>query len=383
MCVLRRRENFIGFGMSIATDAKNEDGQYLHVPVVTAIETNSPSDEGGLHIGDFILEINDKSTFMMPTEGIANIMRNAFKEAKIVVSREKKQNIIENRGDGDNDDSLKLARNALAAAVIGVIKNQNNNEPTKPDAPKVPEIDFKATAGINTTAMTTTTIIHNTGPSVPIRTNVNQKRPSVILPLSAFEAAPLPRLCRLRAYDSNLGFSITDTKEMCGYYKLSDIQPNSPAYTSGLRNDDIVIEVSGIRADSLNYDDFARLIKDKKDEDDLQLLVVDMETFIYFKNKKIEIIGQNIPKLIYIETLFREEMQFSLTDSSNKKYQVSRESLNALERKFLILFFNLFLILNFQLKHNYHFKEMTTNSKFIKSSIDYNQSGYIVRKIYI
>lgn len=120
--------------------------------------------------------------------------------------------------------------------------------------------------------------------------------------------APIPRLCRVRAYEQQLGFTIAGSKANKGVFKISDVSPNSPADHSGLKNEDYIIEISGQNVQSMQYAEVVELIKARKQEDDLQLLVADRQTLDWYKAKKLPIASQVVPKMQYIETLLNEEL---------------------------------------------------------------------------
>ncbi|CAF0956513.1 unnamed protein product, partial [Brachionus calyciflorus] len=127
--------------------------------------------------------------------------------------------------------------------------------------------------------------------------------------------APIPRLCRVRAYEEQLGFTVSGSKSSKGVFKVSDIAANSAAANSGLKNDDFIIEVSGVNVENLDYNDLVNYIKEKKKEDDLQLLVADRATLDWYKQKKIPISSQIVPKMQYIETLLKEELDRELNST--------------------------------------------------------------------
>ena len=131
--------------------------------------------------------------------------------------------------------------------------------------------------------------------------------------------APIPRLCRVRAYEDQLGFIVAGSKQHNGVFRIDDVKPNSPAAHSGLLNDDYLIEISGVNVESMTYNEVIDYIKERKQEDDLQLLVADKATIQWYKAKKIPISSQIVPKMQYIETLLKEELQADLSEQSNSE----------------------------------------------------------------
>lgn len=124
ICVMRRRADQQGFGMSLSTGykAKNLD-EKLMFPRVKTIEPNSASDIADLKVDDLILEINGISTHKYTNEAIVNIIRNSGDEIQLLVAREK---VTLQQPTEPDEKIIELnARTALAAAVMGVIRNQN------------------------------------------------------------------------------------------------------------------------------------------------------------------------------------------------------------------------------------------------------------------
>ena len=132
--------------------------------------------------------------------------------------------------------------------------------------------------------------------------------------------APIPRLCRVRAYENQLGFTVAGSKANRGIFKVNDVSPNSPAAHSGLQNDDFIVEISGVNVESMTYNEVVTLIKAKKQEDDLQLLVADRATIQWYKSQKIPISSQVVPKMQYIETLLKEELQPETVSSEENSF---------------------------------------------------------------
>ena len=362
--VLRRREDYQGFGISLATNKNSTKDEKLNVPIITNVEPNSPGETADLKKNDYILEINSKSTYKQTSEAIANLIRNGGNEVHLVISREKPATTVEAETTvpavdvNINEQSFELARLAVAAASIGVIKSQNNraldkesssisgdehHQPLESDRrssrASLNENNNKrsrsASPQIIGSAMTmSSSKIYPDSPSATRTRNLSEP-PSPTLP----KDAPVPRLCRIRAYEKTLGFIVAGSKTKTGVFKITEITPNSPAYNSGLRNDDYIIEVSGVTVEKLKYEEVVELIKEKKEQDDLQLLVADRKTLEWYKSRDADISSRFMPKLTYIETLLQEELQFTFTDQSTHNTQrLSQESLTNLESKFTFFF---------------------------------------------
>lgn len=159
--------------------------------------------------------------------------------------------------------------------------------------------------------------------------DINNALPATVTPLSTRSKssfniphdAPVPRLCRVRAYEEQLGFTVSGSKTNKGVFKVNDVTPNSPAAHSGLINDDYIIEISGRPVENMDYNQVVEFIKQKKSEDDLQLLVADRPTLNWYKQKKIQISSQIIPKMQYIETLLTDELQAEAVLTPEKQAQ--------------------------------------------------------------
>lgn len=96
------------------------------------------------------------------------------------------------------------------------------------------------------------------------------------------------------------------------------MSPNSPAAHADLQNDDYIIEISGQNVQNMQYADVVEYIKAKKQEDDLQLLVADRQTLDWYKSRKLPIASQSVPKMKYIETLLKDELDRDSEEVNNR-----------------------------------------------------------------
>ncbi|CAL8095943.1 unnamed protein product [Calicophoron daubneyi] len=99
-------------------------------------------------------------------------------------------------------------------------------------------------------------------------------------------AGPRARLCTVRKWSDfqGYGFSLQASKGKPGHF-LSDVDPQSPAYASGIRNNDFVVEVNGINVLSEPHIEVVNRIKQNPNE--VSLLVVNDEARQYFESKQI------------------------------------------------------------------------------------------------
>lgn len=191
--------------------------------------------------------------------------------------------------------------------------NRNQSEP----APSSPQLEHALDDVISSNNATNSFSNVNQVSSVPTNVTPLSRRSNSSFTMP--RDAPVPRLCRVRAYEEQLGFTVSSAKNNKGIFKVNDIMANSPAAHSGLLNEDYIIEISGRPVESMDYNDVVRYIKVKKTEDDLQLLVADKATLNWYKTKKIQISSQIIPKMQYIETLLKDELQSDPTYNSESK----------------------------------------------------------------
>jgi hypothetical protein len=153
---------------------------------------------------------------------------------------------------------------------------------------------------------------------------------------------PIPRLCIVRTVDEGqLGFIVSGSKSKPGVYKITDIAKNSPAEQSGLRDNDYIIEVSGVSVKGLTYYEVIDHIKNCKNDNQLQMLVVDRKDLDWYKTNDIEISSDVVKKIQYIETMLTDEIKKNKADGINN----ASDSNN---RKFLVQVFMIGFVLCFK-----------------------------------
>ena len=105
---------------------------------------------------------------------------------------------------------------------------------------------------------------------------------------------PRPRLCHLRRWPNFIGygFNLHCEKAKPGQY-IGKVDPDSPAESAGLRENDRIVEVNFVPIGNENHKQVVTRIKEgvsrnnKKYTDEVILLVLDTEADAYFKNKSI------------------------------------------------------------------------------------------------
>lgn len=360
LCTIKRREDNPSIGLTLspslnqqarslsrASTTTNEDQKQTNLlPVITSVEPGTPAEQSGLRAGDLVLEIDGKSTHRQPNSVIGSWIRSAGNSIEFTISREKRVN---------EDQVLKeSAKRITEAVLVGAISKL----PEQQSSPK--RLSRKDSASLNSTRTTSQqnspqfthseikmsssklhdgSFVQEQSPNLSNRAR-NQSEPAInemlkqqsetsfsnhaqSSPMSKRSSssynlprdAPIPRLCRVRAYEEQLGFTVAGSKSSRGVFKVNDISPNSPAAHSGLQNDDYIIEISGVSVEEMDYNDVVSFIREKKMDDDLQLLVADRLTLQWYKQKKIPISSQVVPRMQYIETLLKEELEKGLSYS--------------------------------------------------------------------
>ena len=108
--------------------------------------------------------------------------------------------------------------------------------------------------------------------------------------------APQPRLCHLRRWPNFMGygFNLHCEKARPGQY-IGKVDPNSPAESAGLRENDRIIEVNFVPIGTENHKQVVARIKEgvtrneRKYTEEVILLVVDQKTDDYYKSKSLMI----------------------------------------------------------------------------------------------
>lgn len=374
---LNRRDAASPLGLSLANQANKtlskssgvsfKDDPLL-LPVITKVDPNSAAEEAGLRAGDSVLEINGKRTNGLNNSEIANLIKSAGNPIQFTVSRKRtadeliradaaritQQTIKDAQLRVNEYDTRELVDATPIAPSSQRLSRRDQGSPSlnsQRSSPRVVHEEIRmsssklhdssfsqqpqpqpsqaspsprlrnqsepAPAGVIQQLQTSTdlnkSVTSDTFQSSPIS---RRSSSSYTLPPDA----PIPRLCRVRAYENQLGFTIAGSRSNRGVFKISDITPNSPAAHSGLQNDDYIIEISGMNVESKDYSQVVDYIKAKKEEDDLQLLVADRATLLWYKSKRIPISSQIVPKMQYIETLLKDEI-----DREKENYECNFE----------------------------------------------------------
>jgi hypothetical protein len=111
----------------------------------------------------------------------------------------------------------------------------------------------------------------------------------------SFDTNPhCPRLCHLRRWEGlSYGFNLISKRGQTGHF-VDNIENGLPAYYSGLKDGDRVVEIDGIDVSDMPHREVVKMIKDSGREG-MKMLVVDLNTEEYFRDKgfKIKSSSQN------------------------------------------------------------------------------------------
>lgn len=124
---------------------------------------------------------------------------------------------------------------------------------------------------------------------------------------------PRARLCHLRRWPdfSGYGFNLHCEKSRQGQF-IGKVDPDSPAESAGLRENDRILEVNNVPINNENHRQVVQRIKEgvtrngTKYPEEVILLVVDPETDAYFKSKSI-FVKSTDPNVIKLESERQDE----------------------------------------------------------------------------
>lgn len=122
--------------------------------------------------------------------------------------------------------------------------------------------------------------------------------------LTKIEAGP--RTCDLSFIGSELEFYVAASNTP-GIFEINNLSLNSPAYNTGLRNGDFILEVNGVSVENKKIDELIVLIQCHKRGNDFQLLVIDRDGLEMMDK------ASNAQNLTHIKKL----IQFSRERSTN------------------------------------------------------------------
>ena len=129
---------------------------------------------------------------------------------------------------------------------------------------------------------------------------------------NSYSNEPRPRLCHLRRWPDffGYGFNLHCERAKPGQY-IGKVDPNSPAESAGLRENDRIVEVNFAPVGTENHKQVVARIKEgvtrdgTKYPEEVILLVVDQDTDDYYKSKS-RVIQSSDPNVEKLETESRD-----------------------------------------------------------------------------
>ncbi|XP_025086043.1 Na(+)/H(+) exchange regulatory cofactor NHE-RF1-like isoform X2 [Pomacea canaliculata] len=244
LCHIVRWSDFVGYGFNLHAE-KGKAGQFIG-----KVDEGSPAEAAGLKQGDRIVEVNGVNIGNENHQQVVGRIKAGGDETTLlVVDQEtdqyyKEQKIVVRE---DLDEVLRLT----ALRDINDTPEQETNTRS--------EYNRESVAGSNGDALADY--------SLPDESLKHQPR--------------LCNLCKWPDFDG-YGFNLHAEKDKPGQY-IGSIDPNSPAETGGLRENDRIIEVNGENIESLAHS--AVIQKIKAGGDKTSMLVADQETDKFYKNR--------------------------------------------------------------------------------------------------
>ncbi|KAM9320397.1 Na(+)/H(+) exchange regulatory cofactor NHE-RF3 [Gastrophryne carolinensis] len=235
-----------GYGFYLRQE-KNRKGHFI-----VEIDPQSPADKAKLKDFDRVVAVNGESVEQMQHEQVVEVIRKGGNSTTLLVS------------DKTTDDLY---------AKAGL-------------SPFVYLKESQAPAPVNTEAAEPPTTKPAPPPAQPAA-------PTPVTPPPQYSAATLfpapehkPRLCRVQKGDKGFGFNLNAIKDVPGQY-FKQIVKGGPADLAGIKEDDVLVEVSGINVEKESYEDTVMRIKQAGGT--VTLLVVSKEGSEYYKSQKIQI----------------------------------------------------------------------------------------------
>lgn len=141
---------------------------------------------------------------------------------------------------------------------------------------------------------------------------------------------PCPRLCHLRRWDDlSYGFNLISKRGKTGHF-IDNIEYGLPAYFSGLKNGDRVVEIEGNDISDMAHKEVVKMIKESGSEG-IKMLVVDMNTEEYFKEKGFKITSDSSKLRIQFLSCPLEKPELK-TDSLRHKPKGKRRASSLFKR---------------------------------------------------
>jgi C-terminal processing protease CtpA/Prc len=184
------------------------------LPTIDLVRPNSHADRAGLRVGDYVYSLDGVRTNKKSNKELSELVSNKNEKIKIVILRR----LVES------------TPASLIAAEANKIVQQHDQS------------------------------------LVSEQTNNNQEN-------GQDEVHRVRMVTIVGANSRDLGFTIGRLESKPGIYRVAAVEPNSAAHAAGLRENDYIIEIAGQNVRILPYEEIVNLIKAKKEENDMELLV--------------------------------------------------------------------------------------------------------------
>jgi len=258
-CHMKRWADFEGYGFNLHAE-KGQTGHFIGT-----VDDDSPALFSGLKQGDKIVEVNGQNIWNESHQTVVQKIKSDPNAVTLLVI------------DADAEEYY----NSRGITVSSSMSNTKNiyGPPAKPGS----EIETK-----------TESIAVSTEPVVAAAAVTG------VATSSALDSdAPRPRLCHLKQWPDfqGYGFNLHVEKNRTGHF-IGAVDENSPAYHSGLRKGDRIVEANGINVFDASHQDTITTIKSSGNS--VQLLVLDPSAEEYYRNKGYKVNGSmdNIEKIV-------------------------------------------------------------------------------------
>lgn len=311
-CNLVNRPDFDGFGFSMRC---NDKGPHQ----ISNVELESPAHYSGLKSDDYVLRVNDVDVVGERYNKTVALIKNESEKGRLkleVIEPHLTPYEIRNVGLSSNYDTLTSNKGGtlskkdkkkkdqsidnlrqIAGEVIGTGSIRMNDEDrsravsldttdsrkqrpfSMSDIDRVPHnstVRSNNSYGSTATAfseMHTNNLATNSSKSA---TNLN----------SASLAKPKFKRCVVQLLPDFKGYGFTLNSKVKPKYCIYTIDSNSPAYKANLRETDVIVQIDKKNIRRQKFDKVKALLSDSQKKGHVEILAIDREGYMYYKNRK-------------------------------------------------------------------------------------------------
>ena len=186
--------------------------------IIKSLETGSPAEAAGLRACDTIVEINGKPTYGKSNNAVGQMILNSSSPINLLISRKPSSQTASPHV--SRREAYEAAREpedySITESRITMSSSRLQGVPTE-----VPKVRVH-----NSSAPGDPTLMSSGSVAAISQTSINRRS------LSSFTLprdAPIPRLCRVRALEESMGFTVSGSSNRRGEFRVNDVAPNSPA----------------------------------------------------------------------------------------------------------------------------------------------------------